>query len=173
MTTLPTTMNKQHPRRPQAGFTLIELIVVLGLLATIAALAAPRLTGSSRLQSVKREAGRMAGLTVYAQRQALSRAVPMVVWILPDDGIYGVAPVGSFAILVGDEREFKVAEGIRIKVENTPTTAERIEMVRFLPDATLAEGYLQTVNLYDDHGNTRVLQCVDGAEFQVLRESML
>ncbi|MDF3130480.1 prepilin-type N-terminal cleavage/methylation domain-containing protein [Kiritimatiellaeota bacterium B1221] len=171
--TLPIMMNNQKTSVARAGFTLIELGVVLGLIATVAALAAPSLTRSSRLQTIKREAGRMVGLTELAKRQALSHAVPMIVWVLPEKNQYGMMPAGSYAVLIGDERSFTLADGIRMELEGGQGTGEFIELARFLPDASLEQGYIQVITLEDEHGNARVLQCEDGQNYEVSREMFL
>ena len=77
--------------RPRAdGFTLIELILVMALLAIAASLAAPQMASFFRGRSLDQEARRMLSLTHYAQSRAVTEGFPMLLWIDPASGQYGL-----------------------------------------------------------------------------------
>ncbi|MDO8542648.1 MAG: GspH/FimT family pseudopilin [Opitutaceae bacterium] len=79
------------------GFTLIELIVVLMLLAIAATMVAPRMSSFFRGRALNLEARRMLSLTHYAQSRAVSEAVPVVLWFDPRTSRYGIEVQGAHA----------------------------------------------------------------------------
>src|ERR1051325_1837454 len=83
--------------RPAPGFTLVELILVMALLATLMALAAPSLSRSMRQRNLSQEATRFVALTESARDEAVSQGVPMVVWIDPVGGRFGMGPKTGYA----------------------------------------------------------------------------
>ena len=65
-------------RRPQNGFTLIELILVMALLAIAAGLVAPRMISFYQGRTLSLEAQRLLSLTHYARSRAVNESMPMV-----------------------------------------------------------------------------------------------
>lgn len=72
------------------GFTLLELLLVLALLAMAVAVAAPSLSRFFAGRALDSEARRLLALTRHAQDRAVSEGVPIVMWFNPDTGNYGV-----------------------------------------------------------------------------------
>ena len=81
---LTSTDNSQKP----AAFTLIELVLVMVLLATLLAISAPTLSRSFKGRALEQEAVRLLAATVYAREEAVSQSLPMTLWI---------DPVGAYA----------------------------------------------------------------------------
>ena len=79
-----------RPRNGRRGFTLIELILVLTLLAIAASLIAPALSGFFRGRALDSEARRLLSLTRAAQSRAVSEGMPMLLWVDAAQGAYGV-----------------------------------------------------------------------------------
>src|SRR5204862_288488 len=77
-------------RRSTRGFTLIELIVVMLLLAIAASLVTPKMSSFIRGRSLNFEARRMLSLTHYAQGRAVAEGVPVLMWFDPKNSTYGV-----------------------------------------------------------------------------------
>jgi len=126
------------------GFTLIEIILVLAVLATVLAVSAPSLGRFFRGRSLDSEAHRLLALTRHAQDRAVSEGIPMILWLDLDARRYGlladpawsIAPAGSkasrldslplgtpavtLAVLQDDPkaRTFEVAEDLDIEVES-------------------------------------------------------
>lgn len=72
------------------GFTLIELIFVMALLAIAAALVAPRMVSFFRGRALQLEAQRLLALTHYGQSRAVAEGVPVLLWLNPQDSTYGL-----------------------------------------------------------------------------------
>lgn len=80
-------MGPSFPSKRQAGFTLIELIVTMTLMAILAALAAPsyrELTANTRLRDT---AGTLSLSLTQARSEAAKRSAP--VRIVPNEGGWG------------------------------------------------------------------------------------
>lgn len=81
---------QRHRAGRERGFTLIELIVVMLLLAIAAGMVAPRMSAFFRGRALNFEARRMLSLTHYAQSRAVAEGVPMILWFDPRTSSYGV-----------------------------------------------------------------------------------
>ena len=67
--------------RGRGGFTLIELILVMAVLAIVLAIIAPSLGNFFRGRTLDSEARRFVSLTRYAESRAVSEGSPMLLWM--------------------------------------------------------------------------------------------
>jgi prepilin-type N-terminal cleavage/methylation domain-containing protein len=134
------------------GFTLLELLLVLALLAMAVAVAAPSLSRFFAGRSLDSEGRRMLALTRYAQSRAVSEGVPMVMWFDPELGKYGVKAELTYD---GEDKkavEYQLASNLQMELPSTAlTTAEPIPWkitadisgiypsIRVTPDSFIAE----------------------------------
>jgi prepilin-type N-terminal cleavage/methylation domain-containing protein len=73
------------------GFTLIELIFVLVILAITAVFVSTSMARFFRGRALNFEARRLLSLTHYGQSRAVSEGVPVVLWINPANSTYGLS----------------------------------------------------------------------------------
>lgn len=160
------------------GFSLIELLLVLALLAIVMSFAAPSLSAFFRGRAIESEARRMLSLTRYGQSRAVSEGIPMTLWFDEQDKTYGLEQEPGW-----DERdpralEFTVDKELKLEVVVTnpppdrlsletvqPATRELAEFekrnllgIRFLPDGSIAETSPPQVRLTDRDGMAQVLR---------------
>ncbi len=109
------TATRRHSPR---GFTLIELVVVMMLLATVLAFAAPRLTGFTKGREVEEEIRRLAALTRFARETAIGEGERMELWLDGAEGTYGLRAQDPYAEI--ESRTYKVAAGLAWEVEQYP-----------------------------------------------------
>lgn len=83
--------------RGDAGFTLIELILVMAMLLTVIAVAMPSLSHFFRGRTLDSEARRFLSLTRYGQSRAVSEGVPIVLWIDAKQGRYGLEQEAGYS----------------------------------------------------------------------------
>lgn len=124
------------PRRPPAparAFTLVELLLVLTLLLTVLGFAAPTLAWFFRGRELDSETLRFLALTRYGQTRAVDEGVPMVLWMDPEQRRYGLEAESTYLELDDQAREFELAEGLEIEV-NQP----RLPAMQAVPIPTLA-----------------------------------
>ena len=78
------------PERTKRGFTIVELVLVLALLAVLSGLLVPRLAAFFQGRSLDDEARRLWSLTRYARQLAVTRTVPVAVWVSNTEARYGI-----------------------------------------------------------------------------------
>jgi prepilin-type N-terminal cleavage/methylation domain-containing protein len=110
---------KQNP-----GFTLIELILVMVIIAIAAGIVAPALATFTAGRAVDNLSRQVLALTQYAHTQSISEARTYRLnfdenarqyWLTADDG------AGTFNALKGEfSTRYTAPEGIRMKVDVTP-----------------------------------------------------
>ena len=134
------------------GFTLIELIVVMALLAIVLAVAAPSLARFFRGRTLDSEAKRFLALTRYGQSRAVSEGVPMVLWIDAKQGAYGLTAERTYTEQDSKAVEFRLDSNLQVEVEMPPTAVTRfsqwnrltqvagdVPTIRFTPDGFISE----------------------------------
>lgn len=102
----------------RAGFTLIELMLVMALLTVVTALAAPQLSRFFKGRGLDAEARRFVALTRYGQNRAVGEGVPMVLWIDGRERVYGLQRQPGFS-RNEDERavEFELGKDLEMEAE--------------------------------------------------------
>jgi type II secretion system protein H len=138
-----------------SGFTLVELILVMAVLAIVMAFVAPTLSRSLRGRALEQEAIRFIAVTEFARDEAISRGSSMNVWIDTSSRRFGVMPADVYSGIelqreysLGSEVEFDALEGalqnegvaITFRPNGTPGV-ESITGVR------LKDRYDETVNV--------------------------
>jgi len=157
--------------RRSLGFTLIELILVMALLAIVMAIAAPSLSRSMRQRNLDGEAARLLAATEYARDEAISQGVPMTVWIDPEGRRFGIEPKEGF---LGNEtriREFSVDPDIGLEIANAVVKRGIVEAMEFAPDGTPALTNVESVVLKDRFNSVLTLaQTTDGWGYEIVKE---
>src|SRR5271170_1675622 len=132
---------KNKPARQRAGFTLVELLVVMGLIGTMCALAAPSFSRFFRGRTQSVEIRRFISLTHYAQSRAVSEGVPMLLWIDAKAGTYGLEQEPGYADNADTNAvQYDIGRDLQIEVvRGTGSTREARTVlsqpaIRFLPD---------------------------------------
>lgn len=115
--------------RPK-GFTLLELVVVLVLLALVAGLVFQRVGGSAEIREAKIFARELAAFLKAARTSAVQTGAPSIVWIDTD------------ACRTSD-RHVSVPEILRLETEGLRTTEEGAAYLRFEPDGGASGGLLR------------------------------
>ena len=108
------------------GFTLIELIFVLALLAITAVFVTASMGSFFRGRALGFEARRLLSLTHYAHSRAVAEGVPMIVWINPAESTYGLTIQASFSDPEGDPKAVQYAVDSGLTLETPPGAATRI-----------------------------------------------
>jgi type II secretion system protein H len=149
-----------HSRR-EAGFTLIELILVLALLVVAVSFVAPHLSGFFRGRTLNSEGHQIIALMHQGQSRAVSGGVPMVLWFDAKEQKYGLEEEPGYTDKDPDAVEFKLNENLRIEVPDSDSSAavsgetstdparEGLPQISFLPDGTIAETSPQTIKIVD------------------------
>jgi type II secretion system protein H len=165
-------MRKSDPARFPPGFTLVELVVVMALLAIVAALSAPAMSRSIRARNLNGEAVRFIAATEYGRDEAVSQGVPMTVWIDPATQRFGVEPRAGFEGIESRNREFAVNADIHFEMDNAPAGGGIVQVAEFAPDGTPGTASLETVRLLDRFDSeVIVVRTKDGWGYEIQKET--
>jgi prepilin-type N-terminal cleavage/methylation domain-containing protein len=124
---------------PRRGFTLIELILVMAVLTTVLAIAAPRLSSFMWGRNLQEEGRRLFALSRYGRSLAVSQSTPMRLWVNPEERSYGLTPNEGYTL--EDEKEFlyQLPEGMQFEVSQDALDEKGRGYVSFWPDGTIDE----------------------------------
>ncbi len=153
------------------GFTLVELIIVMALLAVVAAISMPSLGRSMRERNLKDEAARFLAVTEYARNEAASQGVPMTVWIDPATQRFGVEAKTGFE---GDEsraKHFDMNADVHFELDRTATRNGVIDAAEFSPEGAPTSASIDALRMVDRFGaSLTVSRTTDGWSYEIVKE---
>ena len=165
-------MRRNEPTRFPLGFTLVELVVVMALLAIVAAVSMPSMGRSIRSRNLRGEAARLVAATEYGRDEAVSQGVPMIVWIDAAAQRFGVEPKAGYEGVEARNREFAVNPDVHFEFASGVAVGERVTVVEFAPDGAPTLTSLETVRLADRFESTvTVARTKDGWSYEVVKEA--
>jgi type II secretion system protein H len=157
--------------RSASGFTLVELIIVMTLLAIVAALSVPSLSRSMRQRNLDEEATRLLALTEYGRDEAVSQGVPMILWIDAQSQRYGVEPKAGFDSDDTRARDYEMNPDVRVEIDKAGATGGIVEAMEFEPDGALANSSVDAVRLVDRFDSAiSISRTTDGWSYEIVKE---
>ena len=162
--------------RPGSAFTLIELIVVMGLLAAILGVAAPSLSGFFSGRALKEETRRFLALTQHGSNQAINEGVPMVLWVEEKAGEYGLRPDTGYPTNRYNTFHYHLHDNLSFEIDTTELRAMNSNMsgtpsISFLPDGSISESSLYSISIKDRRqGEARIAQSYSRLDYEVRSE---
>lgn len=158
--------------RSAPAFTLVELILVMALLATVMAFAAPSLSRSLRERNLAQEAVRLIAATEYGRDEAVSQGVPMIVSIEPETRRIAVEPKPGYAVAGGRSHQYWLSDEVRIEATARATSGGVLEAVEFSPGGTPEPASVAQITLTDRFENQVVVaRTPDGWGYEILKEA--
>jgi general secretion pathway protein H len=124
-------MYRMEQRNKQGGFTLIELVVVLVLLALAAGLVFQHVGGSTDVRQAKVFAQELASFLKKARRTAVNTGGPVTVWISDQERACTM-----------NESQIEIPETVRLDGRNIRQDEDGTAYVRFDPDGGSSGGEL-------------------------------
>jgi prepilin-type N-terminal cleavage/methylation domain-containing protein len=152
--------NFSRRARARRGFTLIELIFVLALLAICAVFVTASMGSFFRGRALNFEARRLLSLTHYAQSRAVSEGVPVILWLKPAESTYGLTVQATFNDPEGDTKAVAYTTEASLKLEIPASgtvpiselddeklglTTEGLFFLRFTPDGFFDDSSISKV----------------------------
>jgi prepilin-type N-terminal cleavage/methylation domain-containing protein len=126
---------KSDPSGP-VGFTLLELILVMVIISTVLAMAAPSLRGFFSSRKIHDAAANMLSLIRYARSQAVSEGLTYRLNFDTEAGVYWLTSnrEGTFSVL-GNEfgRKFLLPDDTAITLEEEDDKKETEKYITFFP----------------------------------------
>ena len=115
--------NTEHGGR-HGAFTLVELILVMAIMVSVISLLTPKLSGFFGTRTAESEVGRFLSLTRLAQSRAVGQGVPMMVWVDPKTGTYGLKEEPGYNDNDPKAIDYTVADSLTMDImRNTPPRA--------------------------------------------------
>lgn len=112
------------------GFTLVELLLVMALLAIVLAVTMPTLSHFFRGRVLDSEARRLLALTRHGQSRAVSEGIPMLLWVDEEEKRYGLEQEPGWEEKDVRAVEFKLDSDLKIEVIQTNTLTSLLPEIR-------------------------------------------
>jgi type II secretion system protein H len=152
------TGKRRSDRWTSAGFTLIELVLVMAILVVVLSMTATSLTSFFKGRALDAEGRRFVSLTRHAQNRAISEGVPMTVWIDEEERKYGLEIAAGYAVQDDKAAEFQLGKDLEIELLERPATAivqiGNENLLRFNPDGFMDENNPQVIAIKEKDGET-------------------
>ena len=156
--------------RTASGFTLVELILVMAVLAIVMALSVPSLSRSLRERSLEQEAARFLALTEFGRSEAVSQGVPMVIWVDTKSQRFGLAPktdYGSAEV----RKEYTLHSDVHFELTERGGGQNNDEVMEFAPEGTPEVSSIESLRLVDRFGSMRLIaKRSDGWGYEIAKE---
>ena len=151
------TGNRLRTKERGAGFTLIELVLVMAILTAVLSMSGTSLTSFFRGRSLEAEGKRFLALTRYAQDRAVSEGTTMSLWIDKGQRKYGVEAANGSAEVDAEAKEFELGRDLEIEVtwpQNAVIPQRSGEQVlRFGPDGFIDETNPELIVIKENREN--------------------
>jgi len=141
-------------RSSRRGFTLIELIVVMLLLVTLAGLSVPQFRGFVEGRRLQEEGRRFIAATRFAHNEAISRSERVELWVSPSKNQYGLRTSTYYQHPNHEPVEFKLGEKIKLKIDGKWLDKEGVAVIVYWPDGTLEQDGMEEFAFTDSQKGT-------------------
>ena len=142
-----------NDRRSRRGFSLMELIIVVGIMMVVAAIAVPAITASVRLYRLRAAAASVKGIIQATRYRAISSGYPFALVFSKANSTYQVQsdPAGTNTFT-------NVGTAVPISGSSTPAAIDQDITLQFRPSGlVIATTGTTTMNLTHS-GNTENIQ---------------
>jgi prepilin-type N-terminal cleavage/methylation domain-containing protein len=136
--------------RHSNGFTLVELILVMALLSTMMAVAAPSLSNFFSGRGLEEETRRFLAVTRHARNEAISTATVVEMWIDLDERAYGLSPHDPYTPEVTEARRYHVARGLTLEIDPESIDEDGRATITFWPDGLLDTESVEKVTIREN-----------------------
>jgi len=155
------------------AFTLIELVLVMAVLATVLAIVVPSLSLSFKQRHLAEEADRLLSLIEYGRDEAVSQGVPMVVWIDSDKGSFGLDAATGYTASGVSKKQYSLNDDLHFDaVKTTQSTRDGHAIaIQFAPDGSPDTSNVDSIQIADRSNATMVLaRTADGWGYEIVKE---
>jgi len=160
--------NRQRGWPQLQAFTLVEMVLVMALLVVMLSYVAPSLARFFRGRNLNSEARRLLALTRYGQSRAVSEGIPMLLWMEPKTGMYGLKAQTGYMDQDPKAVEYAIGQELQLEVPMSSKTQTNLwtlarqstklaqPSICFLPDGFVSENSPEQVILRAPRENDAV-----------------
>ncbi len=116
---------------------MIELILVMTLLSTMMAVAAPFLSNFFSGRGLEEETRRFLAVTRYARSEAISTSTTVELWIEPENEAYGLLSKDPYGVGNVEARRFNLSRGLTIEINTELVNEDGRAAITFWPDGLI------------------------------------
>lgn len=157
-------------RRDGAGFTLVELVLVMLLLAVVLAFAVPSLSRFTGQRTLEDETARFLSLIRFARSEATSVGLPMMLWIDPQAQRYGMQTLTGYPPYEDRVFEHELHRDITLLMDGARGLSSGMIHLVFMPDGTVGDSTPVSIVLEDkDENRLYVTRSENGLSYEILR----
>ena len=163
--------NGKSPFAGQKGFTLLELILVMVIISTVLAMAAPSLRGFFSSRKTHDAAANILSLIRYARTYAISEGRTYRLNFDYNKGVYWLTSnlEGTFDVLNNEfGREFLLPDDTTVELEKQGDKDDKEACITFYPQGMCESG---TITLTDRRGDKIEITSLSPAETYRIVES--
>lgn len=150
-------MHRRH------GFTLIEIMLVVAIMAILATIAMPRMRASFSQARLKRAARDVAGMMRFARNTAVLRELPCEVRFDPENGKYQLVLLDEYGDRIDDADGRRYRNRKRAKENPELSMGDDIAGVRRLPDGVYFAVIYSGAEPTEDTDLPRLIYYSDGS----------
>lgn len=148
-------------RTHRAGLSLIELILVMAILAAVAAIVVPRLSGFSRGRENRAAWDRFVAVLRYARSEAISRSVPVTVRFDLEQGSYELTGGYGWKEPPGAAAIYQLPKRLTFEFPDAVTDDTGRVSILFQPDGSVDDQSPTTIQLVERDGDVLHTLCKD------------
>lgn len=155
-------LSRRHVNQPSSAFTLIELILVMAIMATVLALAAPSLTQWKKGSKLRNSAETFIAATRWARSRAAAEGSIYVISIDRGSSTYKVQVQEGLNTTDADG-QFHLPQSLLEggKIEASGAEKSQIDAINFYPTGRVDPA---SVKITADDGESITVQCLTPAE---------
>jgi type II secretion system protein H len=164
----------------RAGFTLIELILVMTIMVVIISLVMPSLKGFFRGRSLDSEALRFLALTRYGQSRAINEGVPVELWVNSKAGSYGLEALSGYTETQTKPLTYTVDSTVQITLSvpssvmvhsnywsQSKSLFGGVTRIRFQPDGFISDASPANIYLRQADGQVWIAEAPTHLEYEI------
>ncbi len=140
------------------------------MLTAVLAVSMPSLAPFFRGRTLDNEARRLLMLTRYGRSEAITRSIPMDLWIDTNKGEYGLMPKVGYDFEGSKPVRFQLAKNLRFDLHNATYNMEDGILITFLPDGSVGEDSVRFISMYNDEQEFITLEKLEFSFEYVIRD---
>lgn len=146
----------------------------MGVLATLAAVIVPSLSGFLRGRTIAQEGRRFVALTQFARDEAVSSGISQIVWINPKQNQYGLREAPGVSRNTNATRAYPLNDQLTFQLDSTASQAFGEYAIHFLPDGEIEDGSVTNLAIEQpDSERLWIAVSTNGFNFEIIGNERL
>ena len=140
------------------------------MLTAVLAVSMPSLAPFFRGRTLDNEARRLLMLTRYGRSEAITRSIPMDLWIDTNKDEYGLMPKVGYDFEGSKPVQFQLAKDLHFDLRDTTYNTQEGILITFLPDGSVGENSVRLISVYNDEQEFITIEKLEFSFEYVIRD---